>query len=111
MKKDWPFLVGMALFFLFVMSNIGGHNKPKEQDYAVSCQNNGSITTKTRVGDGISCGVANTVSMIIKMNGYKCSDMEYVRKFIAGGGYKVGCDKRYDYEVEDRGGKWIVTVK
>ena len=48
---------------------------------------------------------------MIQLNGYTCDTVDQMQPFILGGGFNVYCNNwRYSYELEDKGGRWIVTV-
>jgi hypothetical protein len=48
----------------------------------------------------------------VKANTYRCDSISAVSSFFSGGGYKLQCNHyRYKYEIADKGGNWIVTVK
>ena len=43
--------------------------------------------------------------------GYRCDSISHFRSMFFSYGFVVSCNRfRYDYEIEDRGGHWIVTV-
>lgn len=50
---------------------------------------------------------------IIQAYGYTCSSIDHMSPFLlSGSGFKVTCNNyRYMYEIEDKGGRWVVTVK
>lgn len=49
---------------------------------------------------------------VITLNGYTCDSIAGMSKFITSEGYNVYCnDHRYNYEIENKGGNWVVTVK
>ncbi len=49
---------------------------------------------------------------LIQLLGYACSSVYAMTSFLFGGGYVVVCNGgRYTYELEDKGGNWVVTVK
>lgn len=56
--------------------------------------------------------VALSLAQLIKIYGYRCDSISGARQFLSGRGFVVNCnDYRYTYEVEDKGGRWIVTVQ
>ena len=64
------------------------------------------------LGDRITPAVIYPVVRYIRIFGYKCDSVSALRKFFRGRGFKVSCNRySYSYEVEDRGGKWIVCWK
>jgi hypothetical protein len=48
---------------------------------------------------------------LIRLNGYKCDTLTKWHPMLFSRGYEVYCDLYYSYDVEDKGGHWIVTVK
>lgn len=47
---------------------------------------------------------------LIKSAGYKCDTVDKVNQFIMGRGYTVYCNGfKYSYEMEDVGGRWVIT--
>jgi hypothetical protein len=49
---------------------------------------------------------------LVKAKTYRCDSISAVSSFFSGGGYKLKCNNyRYKYEIADKGGNWIVTVK
>jgi hypothetical protein len=48
---------------------------------------------------------------LVRLNGYKCDTLTKWRPMRFSRGYEVSCDLYYSYEVEDKGGRWVVTVK
>lgn len=50
--------------------------------------------------------------VLININGYKCDTVTFAMPFIRKHGYSLTCNNyRYSYEIEDKGGNFIVTVK
>ena len=48
---------------------------------------------------------------MVKLQGYRCDSVSSASMFFFGGGYTLKCNRyRYEYEIEDHGGKWIVRV-
>lgn len=48
--------------------------------------------------------------LAVLVNGYKCDNVSSAIPYICGGGYTMQCNN-YEYEIEDKGGNIIVTVK
>ena len=69
----------------------------------------------------IILGIATTYSFaadvsqekkVIRMYGYTCNYVNSMSSFITSNGYNVYCDDfSYGYEIENKGGRWSVTVK
>lgn len=52
------------------------------------------------------------VQILIRAAGYRCDSVDQITPFLLSHGYSVFCNKlRYHYELEDRGGRIIVTVQ
>ncbi len=55
---------------------------------------------------------ADQAAGLVRANGYRCDSVSAFRPFLWGLGYKLVCNEfRYEYDVEDKGGRWEVTVK
>jgi hypothetical protein len=48
---------------------------------------------------------------LIRLNGYKCDTLTKWHPMVFSRGYEVYCDLYYSYDVEDKSGRWVVTVK
>ena len=47
---------------------------------------------------------------LIQAAGYRCDTVDKVNPFIVKRGYTVYCNGySYSYELEDRGGRWVIT--
>ncbi|WP_127115143.1 hypothetical protein [Shimia sediminis] len=56
--------------------------------------------------------LANEASALIRAKGYRCDSISSLQRWVYGGGFDVVCNKfRYKYELEDKGGRWTVTLK
>jgi hypothetical protein len=69
---------------------------------------------KARVATNVSRKAEFFDAMIslVRRNGYRCDSISSVRPFIMSEGYTLICNEfRYTYELADKGGRWIVTVK
>ncbi len=65
-------------------------------------------TSSKRVTDDIAIAVAVMVQSV----GYKCDSISALNPMIFSLGYTLYCNYfRYGYEIEDKGGQWIVTVQ
>ena len=54
----------------------------------------------------------NTLVSIVKANDYRCDTISSIAPFVFSAGYKFSCNQyRYEYDIADKGGRWIVTVK
>jgi hypothetical protein len=55
---------------------------------------------------------AREAASLVRANGYRCESISAFRPFLWGNGYNLVCNEfRYEYDVEDKGGRWQVTVK
>ncbi|WP_146132027.1 hypothetical protein [Halomonas ventosae] len=47
---------------------------------------------------------------LIQSAGYKCDTVDKVNQFLMGRGFTVYCNGfKYSYEMEDKGGRWVIT--
>lgn len=54
----------------------------------------------------------NTTKALIVASGYSCSSIDHISEHNFSYGYSVTCNNyRYSYEIVDRGGNWVVSVK
>lgn len=48
----------------------------------------------------------------IKAHGYRCDSISAARPMVFSRGFVVRCNQwAYEFEIEDKGGKWRITVK
>ena len=53
----------------------------------------------------------NALVDMVRESTYRCDSVSAARPFLISPGYKLVCNRfRYSYEIEDKGGHWIVTV-
>jgi hypothetical protein len=56
--------------------------------------------------------LADDASMLIRRARYRCDSVSSIRHWFSATGFTVFCnDFRYEYELEDRGGRWTVTLQ
>ncbi len=64
---------------------------------------------------GITQEQADAVAMMVRMNGYSCSSISFITRFThfsKHDGLTISCNNfKYEYEVEDMGGNWTVTLQ
>lgn len=49
---------------------------------------------------------------LIRLTGYKCDSISAVREMMLSRGFAVVCNNfNYEYEIEDKGGNWVVTLQ
>ena len=54
----------------------------------------------------------NDLTSLVKENDFRCDSISSLIPFIFSNGFELSCNRhRYTYEIEDKGGHWIVTVK
>jgi hypothetical protein len=62
--------------------------------------------------DGVSESQAEAIQKAIQLSGYKCDTVENVIPFNFSSGFTIFCNNfRYSYELADKGGRMVVTVK
>jgi len=55
---------------------------------------------------------AAAAQSVIKAKGYRCDKVDNMRPFIFGRGWTIYCNNfRYEYEIEDVGGRMEIKVK
>ena len=48
---------------------------------------------------------------LVRASGYRCDSITYARRMAMSPGFVMACNNaRYEYEIEDRGGNWQVTL-
>lgn len=56
--------------------------------------------------------VLNALATMIRLKGWRCDSISVARKFVFSRGFTVICNRfAYEYEVKDRGGRWVVTLE
>jgi len=56
--------------------------------------------------------LADSASALIRVSGYRCDSVSSIQRWVFSEGFSVVCnDFRYKYEIEDRGGRWTVTLQ
>lgn len=51
-------------------------------------------------------------AQMAQQSGWKCDTVSAFIPFILSRGFTLTCNRyRYDYEIEDRGGNWVITLK
>ena len=54
----------------------------------------------------------DSLALMIRARGWRCDSISAVRRFFWGRGFDVKCNRySYHYQIEDRGGRWVVTLK
>ena len=56
--------------------------------------------------------LADDASMLIRRAGYRCDSIANLQRWVYSSGFTVSCNGfRYTYHIEDKGGRWTVTLK
>ncbi len=64
-----------------------------------------------RLSEDISKELAIEFAKLIQLNGYSCESVSGVSPHVMSVGVTVYCNQwNYNYDIEDKGGNWIVTV-
>lgn len=64
------------------------------------------------INEKISVDLLKELIVFTKSSGYKCDTVSSARPFMNDKGYQLNCNNyRYKYEIEDKGGNLVVTVK
>jgi len=112
--------VVLVLFFIFIISNFMD-NKSKETNVIIEpnvTELNATIETeeiimeKNIVTQGnLQDNEIKAVQALINLHGYKCDSVNFAMRSPWDGDIEVTCnDYAYSYEVEDKGGNWVVTL-
>jgi len=56
--------------------------------------------------------LANEASAIIRAHGFRCDTVSNIQRWVFSSGFDISCNGfRYEYELEDRGGRWTPSLK
>ena len=56
--------------------------------------------------------VLDAAAGMIRARGWRCDSISAIRRFFISRGLDVKCNRyAYHYEIEDRGGRWVVTLQ
>ena len=93
-QRNLLIALGIAfLIFSVVMSREGSNQRPAPPNSNVSPE------------------VQYAVQAAVKHAGYRCDSLSGVVSHVFTAGYRVTCNEhRYAYSIEDRGGRWVVTL-
>lgn len=68
------------------------------------------IDDETKIA--VMLNAAGEAAGLVRANGYRCDSISGFRPFLSGNCYNLVCNEfRYEYDIEDKGGRWEVTVK
>lgn len=55
---------------------------------------------------------AQAAAKMVKLAGYRCDSISDMHQLLTRAGYVIYCNYfRYEYDIEDKGGQWTVTVQ
>lgn len=55
--------------------------------------------------------IAQALAGLVKEKGYACDSIAAASPFAFSEGFNLSCNRfRYKYEIENKGGNWIVTI-
>ncbi|MFL4371346.1 hypothetical protein [Acinetobacter baumannii] len=91
-------------------------NNTKTIDKKVSQESTNNLSSNIEkdaiIGDRVTDDVIRALVQLVQINGYKCDTVSGAIPFTMSTGYTLYCNNhRYTYEIEDKGGNIIVTVK
>jgi hypothetical protein len=65
-----------------------------------------------QISKNITRAQTNAMADFIRLNGYRCDSISGAVNFLTSAGFRFVCNQnRYVYELEDRGGNWVITLK
>lgn len=77
--------------------------------FGAAVGNAASVENEAVIQKGISREMIDVTVELINFFGYRCDSVSAMRMFFSGRGFVVKCNRfAYSYEVEDRGGNWVV---
>jgi hypothetical protein len=70
------------------------------------------IEPDATIGEGLSREVIEAAVQMVRQNGYRCDSVSSMQKFLLSRGFNLYCNRfNYHFQIEDKGGRWTVTVK
>lgn len=70
------------------------------------------IESGATIGEGLDREAIEAAVQMVRLNGYRCDSVSSMQKFLLSRGFHLFCNQfNYHFEIEDKGGRWIVTVK
>ena len=80
--------------------------------YAQAAPKIAPIETNAIMGKNVSNDTVDFLVASTRLAGYKCDSVSAAFIWNFSVGFDLSCNRfRYKYEIVDKGGKWIVTVK
>lgn len=71
-----------------------------------------SLPVNAKSFDGVSGNQVDAIQKAIKLSGYKCDTVDSIIPFNFSRGFSIWCNNfRYSYELADKGGRMVITVK
>jgi hypothetical protein len=89
-------------------------NSPAEPSQTKQSLSHTPIEEKAIVDDTMKgkFEAIDALAILVKVNTFKCESISAVRTWLFSRGYTLICNNyNYEYEIADKGGHWIVTVK
>ena len=70
---------------------------------------------ESRENDNTGCKrraiIALELVRLVRLYGYRCDSITFISEMFMSPGFDLKCNRyRYKYEIEDRGGTWVVTI-
>lgn len=59
----------------------------------------------------LTASQVSTAQKLIKAYGYKCDSVDFALHSSWSGVISVTCNGKYRYAIEDKGGRWVVTLE
>jgi len=69
------------------------------------------VAAGAQLGVGIGDDEVVFVAHTVRRAGYRCDAVDGLYRHNFSVGFKAYCNGRYVFDVEDRGGRWVVTVR
>ncbi|PHM17210.1 MAG: hypothetical protein CJD30_07385 [Sulfuricurvum sp. PD_MW2] len=92
----------LIVIVIFIRSCSGSDDKVKPATSEVDAPADVTVTDAQKIA----------AKELISANGYTCDSIDGMNRFFTSEGYHVYCnDHRYNYDIENKGGNWIVSVK
>jgi hypothetical protein len=90
--------VGIVMFFLYV-------GQPSAQVSATP------VEPGAMISNDVTSEQVAALAALVSASGYRCDTVSGATRFIFSHGFNLYCNNhRYSYEIEDKGGRWTVTV-
>lgn len=116
MKKILLALVFSTIPFSTALGN-GGEPEPLPPGYVVNKDAHLSegegrlIEPDATISDFKTPGVVTELVGLVRAYGYRCDTVSHARPLFFKPGFEIQCNNlRYQYQVVDRGGRWVVCL-